>query len=154
MSTILLAQCPLTKVKSANGRTVKGYPRVQTFKAVERDWKCLDDIAADLDKLQRRTNAAVIRGGLTQLGRQQAHVLRRAYQDPKHFQPVERDWIALDIDGAPAPAELRFGNAQEHAQRALDRAQWLVNQYLPAQLSFNGLRVKGSTARRCMRASG
>ena len=49
MSTILLAQCPLTKVKSANGRTVKGYPRVQTFKAVERDWTCLDDIAADLN---------------------------------------------------------------------------------------------------------
>ena len=125
MSMILQSTQPLTKTKDAQGRTVRGYPNADLFRAHPRRWDCLDDVHKDLLWLQSQKNGAVIRGQLTELGRSSYVVRRRAHQDPKHFEPADRDWIALDIDGARVPEELSQGSTGQ------ERARWLLDVYLP-----------------------
>jgi hypothetical protein len=131
MSVVIKAKRPLTKRKSAAGETLEGYPLVRKFEPVERGWQSLADLHRDMQYLQRRPNAAVVRGALTDLGREQDLVERRAHQDPKHFEDVDRAWLALDLDGVPAPPTLATDREA--------RARYLVDEYLPEQ--FRGVSV-------------
>ena len=131
MTMMLQADRPLTKTKSATGETLSGYPNVSKFIAHPRTWESIHDVHKDLQGLQTRPNAAIIRGELTELGREADLVQRRAHQDPKHFVGVDRPWLALDLDGVPTPPTV--------GEDARSRAQWLVDTYLPEP--FRGVSV-------------
>lgn len=115
MDAAALAHCQLTALRTINGEpatkrhvwspdksewSTESYSGGQYFAWSQTDVDGIEDLSDRLSAIEQKPDWFIVRGEPTR----SAKYLRRVYKgDDPYFEPVDRQWLCIDIDGLEVP---------------------------------------------------
>lgn len=128
--------CTKTHTREPDGWQTDAYRAGYLFDAAATDpLGGIADLSGALSALENKPDCLVIRGGLVSGQSREDGVLRRKHargNERAYFEPIDRRWICVDIDDAPA---IWPGGAPPSSASELESwVGWTARTYLPGWL--------------------